>query len=165
MNAVCREIETIGANCKIAVCDLSQPEQIDALIRTYCGFGAHLDILVNSAGMGFHGFIEDMPDDQWQTLIAVNLLAPIHLVRRFLPIMTARPEAHIVNIASIAGLVAGRKMAAYQTSKFGLVGFTMALRAGIQQSRAWSDRNLSRNCSHADGRPAYSRKVQEVETL
>jgi len=124
-----REIKAIGARCETAVCDLSKPAEIESLIQFYCVSGEHLDILVNGAGIGFHGHVEDMTDDQWQTLIAVNLQAPIQLIRGFLPKMIARSEAHIVNIASLAGLVAGRKTAAYQTSKFGLVGFTMAMRA------------------------------------
>ena len=129
LEAIRREIESLGASCHVAVCDLSQPEQIVSLVRTYRASSDRLDILVNSAGLGFYGHAEDMSAGQWQSILAVNLLAPIDLVRQLLPMMIAQPQAHILNVGSLAGLVPARKMAAYQTSKFGLVGFTMALRA------------------------------------
>jgi len=59
----------------------------------------------------------------------VNLLAPIQLLRELMPTLLAQDEAHVVNVCSIFGLVPLRKGAAYQTSKFGLVGLSAALRA------------------------------------
>ena len=61
--------------------------------------------------------------------MAVNLMAPIQLVHELLPMLSAADEAHILNVCSIFGLVTWRKTTAYQTSKFGLVGFSAALRA------------------------------------
>jgi 3-oxoacyl-[acyl-carrier protein] reductase len=60
--------------------------------------------------------------------MSVNLLAPIQLVRGLLPLMTLQDESHIVNVCSVLGLVPGRKVMAYQTSKFAMVGFSLALR-------------------------------------
>jgi len=65
----------------------------------------------------------------WREVMAVNLMAPIQLVHELLPTLLAQDEANIVNVCSITGLVTTRRMSAYQTSKFGLVGFTEALRA------------------------------------
>ena len=61
--------------------------------------------------------------------MAVNLMAPIQLVHELLPMLLAAEDAHILNVCSIFGLVTWRKTTAYQTSKFGLVGFSKALRA------------------------------------
>ncbi len=69
-----------------------------------------------------------MRDTEWDRIIAVNLLAPIALTRMLLPTLLAN-DAHLLNVCSIFGLTTTRKLAAYQTSKFGLVGFTAALRA------------------------------------
>jgi short-subunit dehydrogenase len=66
---------------------------------------------------------------QWDWVLAVNLLAPIQLTRELLPTLLARQEAHIVNVCSVLGLVAIPRFTAYQTSKFGLVGFSESLRA------------------------------------
>jgi short-subunit dehydrogenase len=70
-----------------------------------------------------------MTVEQWDWVLAVNLHAPIQFTRELLPTLLDRNEAHIVNIASIAGLVAGGRFCAYHVSKFGLVGFSEAIRA------------------------------------
>ena len=88
-----------------------------------------LDILVNNAGVAYYGPTECMTAEQWQRLLAVNLLAPIQFTRELLPTLLERPEAHILNVCSIAGLVASGRLAAYHVSKYGLVGFSEALRA------------------------------------
>jgi 3-oxoacyl-[acyl-carrier protein] reductase len=114
-----------------AVCDLAQGADITATVeacRAACG---GLDILVNSAGVIHYGAVAEMTAEQWQRLIAVNLLAPIQLVRELLPLLSAQRESHIVNVCSVLGLVPGRKLLAYQTSKFGLVGFSLGLRAEL----------------------------------
>jgi short-subunit dehydrogenase len=88
-----------------------------------------VDILINNAGVAFYGPTHKMTAQQWDWLLAINLRAPIQLTRELLPVMMERPEAHILNVCSIAGLVAGGRFAAYHVSKFGLVGFSEALRA------------------------------------
>src|SRR5207244_7728925 len=65
----------------------------------------------------------------WDAVLGINLLAPIQLIRELLPTLLARGDAHIVNVCSILGLVAIPKFAAYQASKFGLVGLSESLRA------------------------------------
>ena len=81
------------------------------------------------AGVAYYGATLDMTAEQWERIMAVNLLAPIQLIRALLPTLIAQDEAHVVNVGSIFGLVPLRKGAAYQTSKFGLVGLSAALRA------------------------------------
>ncbi len=61
--------------------------------------------------------------------MAVNLMAPMQIATRLIPAMSRADEAHIVNIASFLGLVPTQRLAAYQASKYGLVGFTLALRS------------------------------------
>ena len=61
--------------------------------------------------------------------MSINLLAPIQITQQMLPALLQRPDAHVVNMCSISGLVAGGRLSAYHTSKFGLIGFTEALRA------------------------------------
>jgi 3-oxoacyl-[acyl-carrier protein] reductase len=61
-------------------------------------------------------------------------MAPIQLFRELLPVLAAAEEAHVVNVASMFGVAPWRKAAAYQTSKYGLIGFTAALRAEYQRA-------------------------------
>src|SRR5262249_46639836 len=89
----------------------------------------YIDILVNNAGVAYYGATDRMCADRWNWLLAINLLAPIQLTREWLPVLLTRPEAHVLNVCSIAGLVACAKLPAYHTSKYGLVGFSESLRA------------------------------------
>src|SRR6202023_3217394 len=108
---------------------LAQSSQITACVQSVLsGWGAP-NILVNNAGVAYYGATHEMTAAQWERIMAVNLLAPVQLVRELLPALLAQDEAHVVNVCSVFGLVPLRKGAAYQTSKFGLVGLSAALRA------------------------------------
>ncbi|MGH6726369.1 MAG: SDR family NAD(P)-dependent oxidoreductase, partial [Pseudolabrys sp.] len=108
---------------------LSQPEEISAAKDFVLSSWDHLNILVNCAGIAHYGATEAMTNEQWNRVLSVNLWAPVRLVRMLLPTLVAQEEAHIVNVCSIFGLSAAPRFAAYQTSKFALVGFSMAMRA------------------------------------
>ncbi len=123
------EIRRLGREAAVSVCDLSNLASIDPLVDDVQSRWGGLDILVNNAGIGWYGPTQKMTDDEWDRLLTINLLAPIRLTRRLLKIMLARPEAHVVNMASICGWVCGGRFNAYHVSKFGLVGFSEALRA------------------------------------
>jgi 3-oxoacyl-[acyl-carrier protein] reductase len=118
-----------GVAVLTVVCDLAEPGQISAAVNRLRDAWGQLDILVNNAGIAFFGSTPLMTDAQWQRIIAVNLLAPIQLVRELLPLLIESDDAHILNVCSILGLVTWRRATAYQTTKFGMVGFTAALRA------------------------------------
>jgi NAD(P)-dependent dehydrogenase (short-subunit alcohol dehydrogenase family) len=126
---VVRDARVCGVDVAGARCDLTQSAQItETLSEILRGWGP-IDILVNNAGVAFYGPTEKMTAAQWDWLLGINLLAPIQITRELLPTLLERPEAHILNVCSVAGLVAGARTAAYHVSKFGLVGFTEALRA------------------------------------
>jgi NAD(P)-dependent dehydrogenase (short-subunit alcohol dehydrogenase family) len=111
-----------------AVCDLSQPDRITATVAACEAAFNGLDILVNSAGIVHYGPAEETTSEMWNTVMAVNLFAAVQLVRELLPLLIKQRESHILNVCSVLGLVSARKLMSYQTSKFALVGFTMALR-------------------------------------
>jgi short-subunit dehydrogenase len=110
-------------------CDLSQPPQISAAIADLLARWQYVDLLVNNAGVAYYGPTHHMTAAQWDWLMAINLLAPLQITRELLPTLLARPAAHVLNVCSISGIAAGGRFSAYHTSKFGLVGFTEALRA------------------------------------
>ena len=126
---VAQEARTLGVNVMTAVCDLTDPSQISSAVEQLRNTWKGLNILVNNAGTTYYGQTHRMSGEQWNRIMAVNLMAPIQLVHELLPMLLAADEAHILNVCSIFGLVTWRKTTAYQTSKFGLVGFSAALRA------------------------------------
>ena len=117
----------LGVSVTTAICDLTRPEDVakmlDRLFAT-----APLHILVNCAGVALYGQQRSVSDSDWRNLMAVNLLAPMQITTHLINLLARSDEAHIVNMSSIFGLVPVRGLAAYQASKFGLVGFTLALR-------------------------------------
>ena len=126
---VVTEIKGLGAQADSAKVDLTRSAEISEAVRSLIESWGEIDILVNNAGVAFYGPTHKMTGDQWNWVIGINLLAPIQITRELLPILLERPDAHILNVCSISGLVAGGRFAAYHTSKFGLIGFTESLRA------------------------------------
>jgi 3-oxoacyl-[acyl-carrier protein] reductase len=122
-----QEAERESVSVTSIICDLAQPEQIADMLDRLAS-SADLHILVNCAGLALFGQQRAMSDADWRHIMAVNLLAPMQITTRLIPTLSRADEAHIVNIASFLGLVPTRRLAAYQASKYGLVGFTLALR-------------------------------------
>jgi 3-oxoacyl-[acyl-carrier protein] reductase len=118
-----------GIDVFTAVCDLAIPEEVSAAIaQVRATWNEHIEILANCAGTVTYGPLHLTSDEAWRQVLAVNLLAPIQIVHQLLPILATAEEAHILNVCSIAGLVPLRRLSVYQASKYGLVGFTLALR-------------------------------------
>jgi short-subunit dehydrogenase len=129
LNEVVRDAQVCGVEAVARHCDLSEPAEISTSVAELLSTWGELDILINNAGVAYYGATERMTSEQWNWLLAINLLAPIQIIRQLLPTLLERPEAHVLNVCSVAGLVAGPRSAAYHVSKFGLVGFTESLRA------------------------------------
>jgi len=90
--------------------------------------GATADALVNNAGVGWQGRVEEMGEDDVRRLVEVNLVAAVDLTRRLLPGMLQRRCGHVVNVASVSSWVATPPLVVYAATKFGLEGFSDGLR-------------------------------------
>jgi 3-oxoacyl-[acyl-carrier protein] reductase len=121
------EAAKLGVSASTAVCDLTQPEEIAKMLDRLFSTGP-LHILVNCAGIALYGQQRSVSDSDWRNLMAVNLLAPMQITTHLMNVLARSEEAHIVNMSSIFGLVPVRGLAAYQASKYGLVGFSLAMR-------------------------------------
>ncbi len=86
-----------------------------------------VEILVNNAGLQHVSPLEDFPEEDWDTLLAVMLTAPFLLTKALLPTMYGHGWGRIVNVASVHGLVASPFKAAYVAAKHGLVGLTKTI--------------------------------------
>lgn len=129
LNAVADEVSASGRSVWTQVCDLSDPSAVSDTLDDFNKRADVIDILINNAGVAYYGPTEAMSQEKWDWLMNINLLAPIQITNHFLPQLSERPDAHIANMCSISGIVAGGRFAAYHTSKFGLIGFTEAIRA------------------------------------
>ena len=116
-----------GAEAEGIVTDVSDAEQVQALAdATIARFGA-VHVVCNNAGVGAGGLSWEAPLSTWEWVIGVNLWGVIHGVRSFVPLLMQQPEAHVVNTASIAGLVASPFMGPYNASKHAVVAISETL--------------------------------------
>ncbi len=95
-----------------------------------------MDLVMNIAGVSAWGTVDRLTHDQWNKMVAINLMGPIHVIESFVPAMVAaRRGGHLVNVSSAAGLVALPWHAAYSASKFGLRGLSEVLRFDLARYR------------------------------
>jgi NAD(P)-dependent dehydrogenase (short-subunit alcohol dehydrogenase family) len=129
--------ETLRGIDGIAVrTDVSQRSQVQALAaRAHTEFGA-VHVLCNNAGVATWGGLERATYQDWQWVLGVNLWGVIHGLDAFLPRMIAQgEEGHIVNTASMAGLVATQGLGVYNTSKYAVVGLSETLVKDLRRYR------------------------------
>jgi NAD(P)-dependent dehydrogenase (short-subunit alcohol dehydrogenase family) len=112
--------------------DVSDPASVDALARTVLARYGAVHVVCNNAGIGPLAPVADLTLDDWRWMLGVNLWGVIHGVTTFLPVLKQNHEGgHIVNTASMAGLVAGPRLGAYAAAKYGVVGLTEVLAAEL----------------------------------
>ena len=104
--------------------DLSDPVQIEAMIRHCTEELGAPDILVNNAGVQHVSPVEDFPVDMWNAIIAINLSAVFHTTRLAIPSMKSKQWGRIINTASAHSLIASPNKSAYVSAKHGVAGFT-----------------------------------------
>ena len=121
--------ELAGAHPRITpvVADLAVASERAAVVAA----AGPVDALVNNAGIGWLGSVEDMPCEQVQKLFSINVLALIDLTQRVLPGMLDRRRGHIVNVASVASWVSIPPLTVYSATKFAVQGFSDGLRREV----------------------------------
>jgi NAD(P)-dependent dehydrogenase (short-subunit alcohol dehydrogenase family) len=136
MESVAAEARGLGVKALIARTDVSELAQVEALAaRAFETFGA-VHVLCNNAGVAAWGGLESASHRDWQWVLGVNLWGVIHGVEAFVPRMIARGEpAHVVNTASMAGLVASKGLGVYNTSKYAVVGLSETLAKDLKAYR------------------------------
>jgi NAD(P)-dependent dehydrogenase (short-subunit alcohol dehydrogenase family) len=103
------------------------------------------DVVVNNAGVSLSASVERMTDEDFTWLFDINFWGVVHGCRAFLPQLRARPEAHLVNISSVFGLIGVPTQSAYCAAKFAVRGFTESLRQEL------ADTHIHVSCVHPGG--------------
>ncbi len=107
--------------------DVTDPEQIESVAQLAIEAFGHVDVLVNNAGYGVNGAIEEVSEAEFEPMFQTNIYGLIRTTKAFLPHMRKRGSGHIVNLSSIAGLVGQPGWGFYNTTKFAVEGFSEAL--------------------------------------
>jgi hypothetical protein len=126
-------VEGAGSRALTRRVDVSRREEMEGLAGEVLSSWGRVDILVNNAGVGVGGELEAIPIEDIEWIVGINLMGEIYGTRLFLPQMIERGEGHIVNVASLSGLVLLPFHIAYTTTKFGLTGFSTALWAEVRR--------------------------------
>lgn len=131
------ELKGAGANVLAVRTDVSQSGDVEALAqKTLVAFGA-AHLLFNNAGVGAGTTVWESTLEDWQWVMGVNLWGVIHGVRTFVPLMLKQAdECHIVNTASMAGLVSGPALGVYKVTKHGVVSLSETLCCELAVMRA-----------------------------
>ncbi len=124
----------------VIAADLSSSDAIDALIKTAEEKMGQIDILVNNAGLTRDGLSMRMKDEDWQSVIDVNMTATFKLARGVQRGMMKRRWGRIINIASVVGVTGNPGQCNYVASKAGMIGWSKAIAAEI------ASRNITVNC-------------------
>lgn len=130
----------LGERVHVLPCDLQDPAATDALIAQSEAALGQVDILINNAGLTRDNLAVRMKDDDWQTVIDVNLTAGFRIARAALRGMMRRRWGRIIGITSVVGATGNPGQANYAAAKAGMVGMTKALAAEV------ASRGITVNC-------------------
>ncbi|PTL84981.1 SDR family NAD(P)-dependent oxidoreductase [Vitiosangium sp. GDMCC 1.1324] len=129
-----RGVEREGGEARVVRCDVTKPEQVEALAReSRAAFGG-VDLLVNNAGVAGAGEVGKLPLAEWKFVLDVNLWGVIHGCHYFVPLLREQGRGHILNIASAAGLLSAPYLAPYNVSKAAVVALSETLLAELKEA-------------------------------
>jgi short-subunit dehydrogenase len=129
LTALEQQIQADGNRAIAIGLDVTDQSQINNIVKTVLGSFGRIDILFNNAGFGRLDWLETLdPDSDINEQINVNLIGLIQIARAVLPSMLARRSGTIINMSSVAGLIPAPMYSIYAATKYGVRGFTDALR-------------------------------------
>ncbi len=120
-----------GADVRVATCDVTKPDDVERLARIADDAFGGTDLVINNAGVAAGGRIGDVPLADWRWIVDVNLFGVIHGCHTFVPRFRAAGSGHVLNVASVAGLVSMPNLAPYHATKYAVVAISEALRAEV----------------------------------
>jgi uncharacterized protein len=123
-------LEALAAelNAQAVVADLADATDLERLVSA----AGDVDVVIANAALPASGLLTDLSQAQIDTMLDVNLRAPIALARAFAPMMTARRRGHLVFISSLSGKATAPSSSVYSATKFGLRGFALGLREDLR---------------------------------
>jgi len=136
-----------GAKVRSYQLDVSDRAAVNAHAADVASEFGTVNLVVNNAGVALVGTVSEMPDEQLDWLLGINLSGVLHGTRAFLPHLISSGEGHVVNLSSVFGFIGVPTQSAYNAAKFGVRGFTEAL---AQEMRA-EKRPVRVSCVHPGG--------------
>lgn len=107
--------------------DVTKPEEIKSSVQESIEKFGRIDVLVNNAGIGYFGAIEESEDEEVRRMFEINFFGLANMIKEVLPIMRKQRSGHIINIASIGGLVSFPAVGFYNATKYAVDGLSESL--------------------------------------
>lgn len=123
------EIQKLGVNAHYAVFSMDNEIQVKAGLDSLVQQLGGVDILINNAGIGDFGSIEEMPTETWEQVIKTNLFGVYYAAKTVYAYMKEKGQGDIINVASTAGLKGGPNMSAYAASKAAVISLSQSMMA------------------------------------
>lgn len=138
-NETKREIELIGRKCIAIQCNVSNENEVENAVNQVVDNFSKIDILVNNTGINKDNLIIRLNEDDWNSVIDVNLKGAFFMTKHMLKYMLKEKYGRIVNISSLVGITGNPGQCNYVSSKAGLIGFTKVV------AQEYSSRNITAN--------------------
>ena len=136
-----------GGKVTTAILDVSDRAAVFAHAEDVVRDHGAAHLLVNNAGVAMHGTVEATPIEDYEWLMGINFWGVVYGTKAFLPHLKRAEEGHIVNISSVFGIIGVPTQSAYNAAKFGVRGFTEALRQELELEGSC----VSASCVHPGG--------------
>ena len=133
LEAAVESLRGSGTEVRGIVCDVADPLSVERAAEASCQAFGNVHVVCNNAGVAAPAGIDHISLDNWRWVLDVNLMGVLHGIRSFLPHIRAHGEGgHIVNTASMAGMIAGPGFSPYAASKFAVVAMSEGLAAQLK---------------------------------
>ena len=165
----------IGSKRKVTThrVDVGEPTQIAGFAQAAVAAHPSLNIVINNAGVALLGQFTEIDQSQMEWLMNINFWGVVHSTRAFLPHLSSRPAAHIVNLSSIFGIIAPPGQTAYTASKFAVRGFSESLRHELEAAKSpvrlsvvhpgGVATNIARNSRTGSGMTDNARRTEAID--
>jgi short-subunit dehydrogenase len=127
LEQVAVQVQALGGEALVVQMDVCNHDDIQRMLQATLERWGRVDVLLNNAGVGNEAPLTEFAPGEIRQRLHTNLIAVIECAQAVLPVMLRQQSGHIINVSSIAGLVATPGSAVYCASKFGVIGFTDAL--------------------------------------
>ncbi|MEJ5052691.1 oxidoreductase [Sphingobacterium sp. MYb382] len=119
-------------NLRVYSLDVTNEDAVQEVVEEVIATHGRIDVLINNAGFGFLGAVEEASVDEVNDVLAVNVLGTFNLMRQVLPYMRKEHSGHIINLSSASGLVSTPGFGIYNASKYAIEGLTEALKLEVK---------------------------------
>ena len=121
-----------GDRALVLELDVTDPVEVENAVRSAARHFGQIDVLVNNAGIGYFGAVEESDEDEVRRMFEINFFGLSRMTRAVLPIMRKQRRGHIVNISSIGGIRSFPTLAYYNATKYAVEGFSEALAIEVE---------------------------------